>query len=455
MESNTNIADNGPVQQQGFTLSPIHSSDVYSSMDKSRSVSDFDFSSWLPRKFPVRSQGATTSRNEKSRANETEISQGRVIPLKSQASNENDKSTLSPSRMTASRDQEKFVSLRPTSINASDSEAESDRDISSNVLLGAEKIPSVVSYSELAAKKHEVQSSTMINEGTALEQNGNNNNFRFGTGKMLNKSPLHPEVTSKNADIAAESLTLVTEMPNSSLGGISSEMAELQSALIAAGLPQINSAVTTQPNSTYTKTDLKDVIRAIASEELTTVSKKIFEGDLRGEDPSLSPFHQKTLKKESGGGGGGGVMSGKIKHISEPPAQPQRDKSAKKPPPLSNRRDSQGSRTDASFRKQTVTGKHGKENISSGNRPTQQRPKHLLRTNNKSVHKIPRKPQIRPKTQQSKQKQVLCTSPKFSPASPSSDGMTNISVPGSMKAVDNSDESLMMESEESHTKLVS
>ena len=133
--------------------------------------------------------------------------------------------------------------------------------------------------------------------------------------------PCHVPLSANTLELSLpiDSLTLVAdESPMTELDG---DLAELQSALSAAGLPQIGKSVPgncpisangvqvgeksdgsselAKPlpshfslnGSTYDKIDLQEVIRTIASEELASTSKYLLEGDLLSPSTSFCTRH--------------------------------------------------------------------------------------------------------------------------------------------------------------------
>lgn len=406
--------------QHGFTLSPIHTSslqttslhDSGSNLESSlfadvrvpKEISKTEMESPSKPKLMITGLGdrhekkLLIGRSSKSNAEErtpVTVPTSSVLPQELSSSTESSRSVISHSTSLNDGGQKKFTPLAPIpseSMAASgvipkvDSITEEDKNVPILKPLGTGKILSkqfVVSDdsrpSELNVKAEPVLSS--VRSDTPGMVHGESNSDLWRSAKLTtvpSSSSFHVNPNVGNSEAAIDSLTAVTDVPNSSVGGVDSELAELQSALARAGLPQIAStqqitrnemshgSTPSHKNTTTEKSDhpvedllyddfnIQEIIRAITGEELASAGKEILEG----RDLPTASQGTRSMKNDS---------PRDLKCDTKPKAV--RSRTNKQKARLSSSRESltsQTSKSNLSFRKQTASSAvHSRTNTNS------------------------------------------------------------------------------------------
>ena len=206
----------------------------------------------------------------------------------------------------------------------------------------------------------------------------------------------HLHQSGVDGDVA-DSLTAVTGVPDSVLSGVDdSDLAELQSALMKAGLPPISTTQQQKSQSSqvqprdktvgelsHTPTaqtvdtgehehptevsaladdfNIQELIRAITTEELATVGKEILESSPRGGASSGVLGATRTIRAEPlvrGGQKRNEAAVGEARK-GRPNLKPKSGVSRQKPR-LSDSRESLASKSDSSFKKQPIAARSAK-----------------------------------------------------------------------------------------------
>ena len=460
-ETDVEVANEGSTQF-GFTLSPIHSSDVQSSSPSNKSHSrSSDVSTNASNETELRSPRKSAVKNVSVRSDDKdqkllkkEESKTNIL---SQELTESSNSRTS-SRLNDSEDQSQVVPLAP--IPKRDSSNDVKQNVNSEILTtevgvlksldAGQKVPGKITSREVSGGKSEVQDATGLSttrsDSLTLKQNDNEAETIHSRAQKLTDMPSSSSLTAKDVDLAVDSLTAV-----SADLAVSSEMIELQKALAAAGLPQMTNAkwksgtsthigptdrelltkntdgggstvgksrVSAHPqkDSTYTKQNLQDVVRVIATQELANVSKEILEGGSIHDPPTPSVGKVAHKMKKSGPA----ELTKATKDLQLKPKQLQ-SKKMKKVSPFSSGRESpmpQAPRDGSSFRKLTVkvSGKayskkskfnsRGKENLTPSSRTTRKlaSPKQARKQTTKLSNKALQVPSSSPKYVQTEQR---------------------------------------------------
>ena len=251
-----------------------------------------------------------------------------------------------------------------------------------NVLLTSNK-PVAIGDSGNSRKEHTPLSSNK--SAVVVGEGGRDGSAPVASQRLTTvpaPSTLHPHQDDNNP--AADSLTVVTDVPNSTLGGeIDAEMAELQGALAKAGLPQINTweqsyglsprlvshtsahkveAVEQPPGPSMEELmsgdfDIQEIIRAITAEEVASATKEILEASpkkIPSGKPS-KPTHplQGTQTVRAGPPSAAPAVGAKKRGVyskTKPAALP----ASKQKTQLSSSRESLASRSDTSVRKRSA-----------------------------------------------------------------------------------------------------
>ena len=434
--------------QYGFTLSPIHSIANSPASNESFTRSASNESPEQTKTSPVVSSSrlrlTNSSNNQKVLTaqslehNKPPIEQ--IADLNTSLSSGSPLSVSSSSTRTSDGGQDRFVPLAPIQSDhhaGSDKIKKVDAQRVDNIEpLGLEKVSSSkVAHStskhdtvsiQKSASLSSMKSSTDIQKSTSSSsakssaiQNDASIHSRLNDGSLLQSTSAHGD------DL--KSLTAVTEETNNSFSGDSGEMAELQSALSAAGLPQISSTQSPPPlkstrastnlsressvsqgrlatemvsslpneNLTYRKMDLHEIIRAIAAEELATTSKEILGGKY---DQDTSPFHTADLTKQ--------LHKEKVIPTDEELKSSQKtSKTTQKAKPSSAKefQMSQTSKNSLSFRQRTPFSSAGRPGSKSGNKDQPNKKLQSLQQTNRPGSKMKRNPPNFSKTQSSQQ----------------------------------------------------
>lgn len=400
----------------GFALSPIHTSDLHTS-----SVSDSKFHSSLFTAIKLADDTESESPvKPKSRMGSLDKSDG-VKLLKSRSSLLNIdpslpmNSKLTPELTESSNSshtdiaQHKFTPLAPI---PSDHLVASDSIRADPIPEGVERSPQVLEplkTMEMPPKIDLVDSnrpveqtvkwqdsktpnlSSMGSDDPLLVKSGNGapGSSQVGSGKLTQIPFTSSFQNIASAETVVDSLTVVTEVPNSSLGDMEGELTDLQSTLVRSGLPQIpitqpSPPVTSQSSTEsiinemspgnspshettvaekpdhlagdpthYSDLNIQEIIRAITGEELACITKEILESSPpKKVDLSPSSHVAKGARKLKSNAPTGVKLGDRTK-----PKRTQ-NSMAKQKTKLSSSRESLASqaskKSDLSFRKQTT-----------------------------------------------------------------------------------------------------
>lgn len=330
-----------------LSLSPVHTSDV--------------------KMLAATSADTNLSRNSSSEASDTETESSRSPPIVPTTKESEKKLLLNRSSrgsLSMQRDAPSLptgMEVKPSSGTVSESSFRSDsdelvplapvlpsQDDADGEIVGiddflkqeVEKTPKKTSNSRalgkpvLGTNENPVTSLiSMSDRGQSLVQNeGVITIVDKPVATTVPSNPVELDTRTKRDGAATYTLTAITDTPTAAPhetfqhSAFDSEMAELQSALAAAGLPQIVSVGYSSSKDVNTssqhermgtveesppadhpaaKKSLQEVIRAITAEELTSASREILGGSLMEKTPKLSKVVQKekpvgTARREKG-----------------------------------------------------------------------------------------------------------------------------------------------------------
>lgn len=405
--SSTITQDSAAAKQHGFALSPIHASVMYASelSDSSSSMGSHAKSeSETPKVATTGLSMKSDSKLLKGRASKPSLLNSKQSPIVSapasnilpQDSVESSKS-IDSSHSSFTVSDSKFTPLAPLSdhhvvpsniAQKVDSVTDSNRDKNTSVLKPLETDSALVKPNEgdrnkpvsgWDGQKHDVRMLSSVSSDIPLLVQSNENDTQLQPGRRLSNvltSSLHHNST-------VDTLTAVTDIADSSIAGATDgQLTEVQSALVAAGLSQINTAqqkpetpthfqhsarsaaeglcipshergvagASDDPakDLTYESLNIQELIRAITSEEIASAGKEILEGTPMQELPPPPKVVKRTLKVKPK------TVDTSADHSG---FKAKQTVTSKQRTQLSSSRESllsQGSRSDSSLRKQTA-----------------------------------------------------------------------------------------------------